>query len=365
MYGPAYGHNIAPFLDYFEHNNEFSLTYIYRGKKEFITKYGNIHFFKYSLNPLKLLSLFKILHSNIKLIWIHGGYNPLTLAVFYFLKPSKTIITVNVWNEYLPRTLSKKTLKNLAHKQILKRFNYIQCNWYNTSILMENLGFKNIKVFLWGLDNTFFKKNEKNVDKLNPFVSGFLQNLPQDKVKFFYSKSFTISSRHDILVEALHKLKLNGILNFQVYFWLGNVNDQKIYSGIVSIINDFDLHENVHIIQHPFIDIQEYRTIWEFMDCGLQIAEMDQLSSTFTEPLALKKELIATKIKPYIIFEEKFDLQLNLVELNSDAIYERLKNFILGARTSSVEIEKRFSALKNNYCFQQNLQNTLSFYLNS
>jgi hypothetical protein len=299
------------------------------------------------------------------LIWIHGGYNPYTLLIFKLLKKKKSIITLNIWNEYIPQLLVKKSLKSLLFKFILKQLDFIHCNWYGTENLFIQKGFKNTVVLLWGLDKSYFNKTtHKSVTK-NQFVSQFLMSLPKNKTKFFYPKSITQASRHDILVESLKKLKEREINSFIVYFWLGNVHDEGEYQKLKRKIKFYNLEENIKIIQHPFLEIEEYKEIWNFMDCGLQIAERDQLSSTFTEPLALKKEIIATKIESYIIFEKKFKLELNLVEIDPDKIYKRILNFLEGVRTNEKEIHLRYNIMQKHYCFQDNIQHALDFYLDA
>lgn len=365
MYGPTYGHNITPFLDFFNQQANYTLFFIYRGNLNFQKEYSKIQFFRYSLNPRKIFQIKNLLKKDIKLIWFHGGYNPYTLLIFKLLKQRRTILTLNIWNEYIPQLITKKTYKSLLFKYILKRYDYIHCNWYGTENLLVHGGFKNTIVLFWGLDKSYFFRNTKEKTIINQFVLKFIKSLPENKIKFFYPKSITQASRHDILVEALKKLKEDKINNFIVYFWLGNVHDDNAYDKLIKSIECYDLEENIKIIRHPFLDIEEYKIIWNYMDCGLQIAERDQLSSTFTEPLALKKEVIATKIESYLIFEKKFKLNLNLVEIDADKIYRRILNFIEGARSGEKEINLRYNVMKNQYCFQDNIQKALDFYLDS
>ena len=60
MFGPAYGHNIEPFLDFFVQSKDHELSFVYSGDDYFAKegRYSKIKFFKLGLN---LISIFKLI----------------------------------------------------------------------------------------------------------------------------------------------------------------------------------------------------------------------------------------------------------------------------------------------------------------
>ncbi len=364
MYGPSFGHNIVPFLEFFNSSSKYQLVFIYRGELKFNTKFENVSFFKFTWHPINIMRLRKLFSSGISIIWVHGGNNPYILLAFKILKKRNTTITLNIWGEALLHSLMIKNIRSFLYMFILKRFDYLQCNWYGTYNILKELKFENGIVLLWGLDRQTFEKRQGIKRNLHPFIENFISGLPTGKLFFFYPKSFTKGSRHDLLIQALWKLKKEGLTNYHVIFWPGNIQDDEVYDKIRVMIQDMDLEREISIVKHPFIEFSDYMAIWDYMDCGLQIAEHDQLSSTFTEPLALRKDLIASKIEPYIIFEKEFDISLNLVELDIDILAERLRNFIKNRSVDNFELDRRAKIMKERYCFQDNIEKALQFYTN-
>ena len=364
MYGPGYGHNIMPFLEFFNDNDSYKLIFVYRNNSEFQTKFTNVEFFRYSLKPKVILNFYRLLKCQAKLIWFHGGFNIFTLFVFLLFKQKKTKILLNIWGEYLPRILLKKNIKSSFYKNVLKHYDFIQCNWFNTYNLLKKTGLKNGLVKFWGLDDQIFREESWKSKNTGSFVTDFINQIPDNKIKFFYPKSFSKYSRHDLLIEAVYKIKQDKIENFIIYLWLGNENDKNIFSELSMKIINYNLQDNVKIIEHPFINQFEYWKIWSFMDCGLQIAEFDQISSTFTEPIALKKDIIATEIESYIIFKGIFEIKLELVPLTIEDLYFKIRKFIEGEKTPYNELINRSQKLETKYNFQKNLSQSLLFYIN-
>jgi len=362
MYGPSFGHNIVPFLDLFQQERKIRLLYIYRGKSDFPEKYNRITFFKYAPRLSRIYSLRKILNSNYQLIWFHRGYNPLTLLVFLFVRRKGTVFNINVWGEAIPRLLLKTNIKSRIFKIGFKRVDYIQANWYGTYNLLRKTTLRNIVMLPWGLEDKFYEKLPENL-KLHTFTSGFIKEIPEGKYRFFYSKTIGYPSRHDLVIQAVKELVSDGVEDFIVFFWLGNNTNMALFEKYKSLIEKYNLHPYFRIVEHPFLPFEDYRTIYEKMDCGLQIAAQDQFSTTLTEAFAFKKEIIATRIEPYIILEEKFGLNLDLVELNVQEIANRMKKQIGGYITDPEEMKLRYDKLKEHFNFKTNIEAAIKFYI--
>jgi glycosyltransferase involved in cell wall biosynthesis len=362
MYGPGFGHNIIPFLDFFQDEKSYRLLYIYRGKSSFPEKYDRIRFFKYAPRPTTVYSLCRILNSSYKLIWFHRGGNLLTLSIFLLIRRKGTLFNLNIWGEETPRKILKRNLVSRLLVAALKRMDFIQTNWYGTYSLMKRTALNNIVMLPWGLEDKYFEKPPENVE-LHDFTSVFLKDIPPTKFMFFYAKSIAYPSRHDLVIFAVNELVREGINNFIVYFWLGNNNDAELYNKYRKLVDEYALHPYVRFVEYPLLEYTDYRIIYERVDCGLQIAAQDQLSTTLTETMAFRKEIIATSIEPYLVLEEKFGLKLDLVHLDSGEIAGRMKKYLSGYRTNPAELELRYRKFRENYNFKTNISRALDFFI--
>lgn len=362
MYGPAFGHNIIPLLDFFQNEKSFRLLYIYRGNSSFPEKYDHILFFKYTPKPARICSLYRLLNSSYKLIWFQRGGNLLTLIIFLLIRRKGTLFNLNIWGEETPRKILEGNLTSRLLLAALKRMDFIQTNWYGTFALMERTPLKNIVMLPWGLEDEYYNPPPENID-LHEFTAAFLKEIPAEKFMFMYAKSIAYPSRHDLVILAANELIRQGNNNFIIYFWLGNNNDEELYNKYRQMLVDYNLQSYIRFVEHPLLEFEDYRTIYERVDCGLQIAAQDQLSSTLTEAMAFRKEIIATAIEPYLYLEEKFDLKLELIGLDAGEIAGRMKKYISGFTTDPAEIEMRYNKLRENYNFKTNISNALRFFL--
>jgi glycosyltransferase involved in cell wall biosynthesis len=362
MYGPAFGHNIIPVLDFFQDEKSYKLLYIYRGNSTFPEIYDRILFFKYAPYPSTLYSLYRLLNSSYQLIWFHRGGNLLTVFIFLLIRRKGTLFNLNIWGEQIPRKILKGNLTSRLLMAALKRMEFVQANWYGTYSLMKKTPLNNCVMLPWGLEDKYYEPLPEKID-LHEFTTAFLKNVPGEKFMFFYSKSIAYPSRHDLVILAANELISQGIHNFIVYFWLGNNNNRELYKKYRQLVDKYNLHPYIRFVEHPLLEFVDYRTIYERVDCGLQIAAQDQLSTTLTEAMAFRKEIIATSIEPYLVLEEKFGLKLGLVDLDAGEIAERMKQYIFGLSTEPAELERRYNKLRENYNFKTNISRALNFFL--
>lgn len=356
MFGPSHGHNIEPFIDFFERNQEYSLTYIHQGPNTF-TNFKNINFIP-DQNVIHG-RLRQVLRQHKGLIWVHGGFSWKKLLQLIILKNKESTLNINIWGELIPKLSLKSNLKAWIYRYIFKKTESIHFNWYSTEELLKPLQLANTHVFPWGLKNIFFK-NESI--KLQLESQKFIQGLNNESYNFFYPKSILSASSHDLIIPAAHTLKSMTSKKFKVYFWMGNTNDQELISKYKNMIKDLNLEDQIEFVKHGFLPFEDIKEIWAHIDCGLQIAKNDQLSTTLLEPMLMKKPVIASKIKPYEIFEDKFNTDLKLVELNSDAIAEKMKIAIEGQLFTDEELIKQQSIVANNFKFDENIERILEFF---
>jgi glycosyltransferase involved in cell wall biosynthesis len=361
MFGPAYGHNIEPFINFFEKNEDVKLTFAYSNKNDFLDSSQRIKYVKYSSNPICLIRLALIIKKEYDLIWYHGGYDLNLLFLINKFKNRKTRLIINVWGEHIPRILLKDTTQSKKIFKYYNNANIIQCNWYGVQNILKNkFSEKKLPVLPWGLHRDFFN-NSKN--SLKSITEKFISSINTNNTNFFYPKSFTEASDHDSIVEAVKIMKDNGLNRFCVYFWSGNISRGNYEKLAIEKIKDYQLGDLIKMEKHSYLPFNDMRCIWEKMDCGLQISINDQLSTTLLEPLVLKKEIIATNIEPYQILDDKYEtLKLNLIERNSLSIAQRMEEIINGKRTEVSVLESRKRIIEKEFNFEQNIQKMLDYY---
>lgn len=361
MYGPAYGHNIETFIEYFQHHKKYKVDFVYTGNDDFAKdeKYAALNFIKITLYPHLVIQLIYLIRKKPDLIWVHASniYHLLFLNLF---RSKKTILNINIWSEKVPRLAAGNSFKGKLWKYILGKADYVQCNWYGTKKLVNQIVDSEVVVFPWGLHQDYFEDEEKEISKI---AQDFVNDLPKDKVKFFYPKSITFASDHIAVVDAANDLVQKGIKNFIVYFWMGNVLDKKMELELRAKIKSLNLDDFIKIEQHDYISYSDIKFIWSKMDIGMQIAIFDQFSTSVIEPMLMKKELIITKIEPYIKLIELYpDIALKLIERSADNISNEMSNYILGDRSNDGILESRAKMVRDEFNFNENLSKMLAFY---
>lgn len=356
----AAGHNIIPFLEYFNSSPEHELTFIYAKDRAFFPEKCTVNFIKFSFSPSKILRLKKIINCNYDLVWFHGGHSAAIFYLFTKWKNKSSYFIFNVWNEWLIKKAQKNTFKGFLFRSAFKNADVIHCNWHGTAELIKETGWHhNVKVFYWGLNRTHFETHD---DTETTEALDFINSLPSSKTKFFFPKSISSNSRHDLIIEACAKLVAEGISDFIVYFWLGNTNNEKLLAQYRSQIQDNHLQKHVIIQSHGFLPFGDLQMIWNKMDVGLQIAANEQLSTTFLEPLWYKKEVLVTNILPYRIFNSKFALDIPLLPLRAEEIKSSMEKIINGYRTPVEMLQARHQLIGKEFNLNQNIRRITSHY---
>ena len=361
MFGPAYGHNMKPFIEYFQVNNQYKVTYAYSGRNDFEKFFPGVKFVSYSKNPLTLFRLAVKIRKDYDLIWNQGAYSIFLMLIIYIFSPKKAIKSTNIWGEKIPRLAIQSSFKGKLCRFFLNKSTIVHCNWYGTRNILKNIiENKKLVVFPPGMHDSIFQPEEEVKSSV---TESFIANLSNDKVKFFYPKSFTEASDHDCVVEASKILKDKGVDNFCVYFWGGNVSGGNFENDLRNKIEKYNLHDFVKLEKHEFLPFSDFKLIWKAMDCGLQISITDQLSFTLLEPMASSKDLIATDIEPYRIFQDKFpELELSLIERSPKSLAKRMESFILGGRVSENVLKNRKRIVEQEFNFENNINKMLNFY---
>lgn len=361
MYGPAYGHNIETFIEYFQHQKKYAVDFVFTGDDLFARdeKYSAINFIKIALYPHLIIQLILLIRKKPDLMWVHAS-NIYHLLFLNFFRSKKTILNINIWSEKVPRLAAGNSFKGKLWRYILGKADYVQCNWYGTKKLVKEIVDTEVVVFPWGLHQDYFEKNEKELSKI---AQEFVNDLPKDKVKFFYPKSITFASDHITVVDAAYDLVQKGVTNFIVYFWMGNVLDKEMEVELRVKIKELNLDNYIKIEQHNYISYNDIKFVWSKMDIGMQIAIFDQFSTSVIEPMLMQKELIITKIDPYVKLNELYPkIALKLTERSVINISKEMNNYISGERSTAEVLNFRAQMVMDEFNFNENLEKMLNFY---
>jgi hypothetical protein len=365
MFGPCYGHNIEPFIEFFHKRKDHKLSFVFTGDDFFFKnkKYPLINFLRLNFNPPFVFKTILAIKDSPDLIWFHAN-NVYVLLFFLFFRNKKDLFVINIWSEKIPRLILSNSIKGRLWKYALSKGDYIQCNWYGTEeLLKKSMEDSNIVVHPWGLHEDYFKTEYNNIGDI---ALNFVEKLPKDKVKFYYPKSITFSSDHDAIIDAVADLVKKSTTNFVVYFWMGNILDKKQEKVLVEKIRQLELSDFIKMEKHNYISYNDIKYIWSHMDVGLQIAIFDQLSSTLLEPMLMQKEVIATDIEPYRKLNELYsNINLKLISRNSGELSKAMKYYVEGGGSSQSLILARKIMVEDEFNFSNNLEKTLFFYQNS
>ncbi|MFB6258379.1 MAG: glycosyltransferase [Flavobacteriales bacterium] len=358
MFGPAKGHNVKRFLDYFQRSPEHELYYFYFTKLEHydLSHYDRIYWIPY----YKPFRLFKTLRKRLDFLWVHN-WTPLSVLLFILIFRRRDVpINFNVWSEPVPLKARSKTFKGAFYRFFFRRCRTVQCTWFSTYDHIKTLKGVNPVLLRWGMEEGWFRE-----DQNAPYADEtkeFLQRLPKGKLRFFFPKSLGLYNRHDLIIEACHRLVAEGRQNFVIYFWLGNHNPPEKLEEYGQRIEKRGLAPYIELVEHSFLPLEDIKAIWKAMDVGLQILDKDQFSTSIQEAMLLKKEVVASDIPPYRKFEEQYGLDLALIPNEEKAIATRMGELLDGERTDEEELEKRKKVLEKEYRFDKNIERMLSFF---
>ncbi len=360
FHGRAAGHNIMPFLEYFNTRKDIDFTFCYDSDRDFESNDLHIKFNHIKFTFSSILKLKKVLNKKVDIIWYHGGHSPYIFALFQLLRSRKTTFIFNVWNEWILRRASKKDFRAWVYRWAIKKSDVLHCNWHGTAEVVKELNLhENVKVFFWGLHPEYF--TSKTLPPVEETLK-FFNWLPEKKVIFFFPKSISSSSRHDLVIKAGKILKDKGVENFKAVLWLGNRSKGDLEESYEALIDKLDVRDLVDFYHHKFIPFNDIRLIWERVDCGLQIAVNEQLSTTFLEPQFFKKEIIVTDIEPYRIYNEKMGVDLPLIPLDENVLAKRMEQVILGNVPDAETLEFRSQKVGENFNILKSIEKITTYY---
>ena len=365
--GPCYGHNVYPVLALLNKMPTIEVTFFYKGKSEHKSTFANIDFVQ--ANSIKCFS--KLIHcKQYDIIWILGStFFLLTIHLISIFRSRKQRVVFVPYGETILRKAVKKNTMGYLIKSALTKCDYVFFNWYGT---VKNMLYKILKDYpskikwvpMYGLSEEYLSYSREAIsqDAESVIIKNDFRN---NKYKFFYPKTFSVASAHHLVAESAKLLKEEEFDNFIIYFWPGSECNIEVKKRLIAQIADLELSEFVKIIeQDTLLSISDFCHIYSLMDCGLQIAIFDVFSTTFYEPMMLKKDFIATAIEPYTAFEQVYKCNLDLVDLDVISIKEQMKKKLQG-QVSSIEMkEKLYTIAQSDFIYEKNIAGLIEKILN-
>jgi glycosyltransferase involved in cell wall biosynthesis len=365
MVGPGYGHNIEPWLIHFQKSQEHELFFLTEEFKFDREAFSAIEVLE--LKPVQRLpqTLARLRQSTFDVLYIHGAYWPLlTLFILKWTKYRRAV--VNIWGQtIIERSQHGSYRDRKSYKSVFEATDLIFCNWLGTKNQLEryypNLSGKTI-LRPWGLHEDWFR--EDLPPEPTDFTKTFLADIDENATVCFWPKSPTRQTRFDVVIAALDSIRSTDsdlLDGFVLFIWLGNVEDKEYRSELEGMIKDLRLEDRVIFVDHPYVPFTDIAHIWKRADFGVNIVDLDQLSTTILEPMLMGKEVLLSDIEPYRVLNTAYDLGLSLVSNTVDEVASRLRRIITNDKPlDQTLIEHRKQVISTEFRFSRNLDETLA-----
>ena len=354
--GPGFGHNMEQFVRFFESEPDTSVTLLYNGRFDF-AEYENIEYIPFSMTGFLSIAL-RVVRGEFDVVWLHGGNR--LIFIFSILKAltftKRTLFVLNVWGEKIIRSMDRFGAIN-PYRFSASVFDVVQFNWFTLEMQAKKKLYDKVltKTLLWGVPSSFFD-NYDGPDR------GTIDSLDDmDGYKFFYPKSFTTQSGHDLLLDAVELLDRTDH-TFKVYLMEGNGRERHVFEKFCSDLRDRRLEHRFEFLEFSgYLPPAGMAYLWRKFDCALQVVKGDQLSSTLIEPQLCFLPIVASDLEQYRDYEKYFGVDLNLVRNDAQEIASRMEN-VMNEATSFPILRDRVRAICENYIFEINVVKMLEFY---
>jgi glycosyltransferase involved in cell wall biosynthesis len=366
MTGPGYGHNIAPWLEYFQDRSAaFELWFLCNRFDLERSRFPDLRILEYGTSRRRFLErLLALRRYRFDVLYLHGAHQPIyPLLVTGFVRHK--VAVVNVWgNRVIDGATGRNGPTRFLFRRLFAAIDHVFFTWLGTIQRFETAfpALRHKAVLTpWGLHRDWFRD-----DRPPPgdFTGRFLASIPPNAVFCFWPKSILPGARIDLVIAALERLWSGGMNldNLRLCLWTGNVEDAEYRAELETRVKSLRLEDQVLFTEHPFVSFTDMHHLWQRADFGLNIVDHDQLSTTILEPMLLEKELLLSDIEPYRILNERYRLGLGLVENTTDGVTEALGS-VLSARAATPKalLEHRSQVIRDEFSFDRNLDKTMAF----
>jgi glycosyltransferase involved in cell wall biosynthesis len=155
------------------------------------------------------------------------------------------------WKEDFQENYYPQFFKPGAFQFVKEFFGHLQANPKNLLVLSSHAAGNDFKTFYPTIKNKVHYLRFVSIIPELPenSLDGILDKLKIVKPYFVVSNQFWPHKNHQLVLEAIDKLRQQGKLNFQVVFTgkTTSTRDEAYFPSLVSFINDHDLKEQVVI----------------------------------------------------------------------------------------------------------------------
>ena len=363
MIGPGRGHNILPIIEEFNKQDLFQVDFLCHYLEFRREDYININFIPFPKWERTFYSRIRSILFHLRyglfggkydILLIHGEVGIFLLFLLTFIKAK-----IKIYTPWSYGIIDKCKLQSKEGK--ISRLIF---NWFEEKEAIERIFPKSkIILFFWGLHDSFFTPLSNQIE--SNFVKEFLASIPDRKVIAFWPRSICRYHGHNLVVEALGLIKREFPLllrDFVLFFWHGNGEDKLLRTNIEKLILNYDLSDNIKIIDHPFVAYGDIRIIENRSDFFINISYQDGVSTFIHEMLLQEKDIILSNISTYKYLNDYFKLKLDLVEIDVESIAAAIKNKLLKIMNQDTEIlAHRKRICEENFRFTKNYPKFIDF----
>ncbi len=368
MTGPGYGHNIQPWLEYYENRSPGHQLFFLCNEFKFERRdFPHIHVLEYGGRRGRLIrTLLSLRKERFDVLYIHGAFSPSHALLLLYLVNCKRSV-VNVWGySVLERARSAALGKRFLFRHVLGRVDNVFLNWHGTKARFESY-FPHLRqkavLTPWGLHNDWFQGG--NVREPSEFTRNFLARISPGARVCFWPKSLVRPNRFDLVIAALDRIKSADpdlLGDFVLYIWPGNVGDDAYRSELNAMVRDMQLQRHIVFVDHPYVAFADMYHLWQRADFGLNIADYDQLSTTVLEPMLLGKDVLLSDIEAYRFLNEEYSLGLELVRNEVEEVAAGLRRMLVGShRPSQALLDHRRRVVEREFRFDTNVDKIMDF----
>lgn len=353
LVGPGFGHNTKGVLDSFKGCDLWDVTFLATTiDPEFIKEYPNINFIPYDCR-IYLKRPFHTLRNMLKLavyarfkgkydVIYNLGLGGIMHAPLYLFARKKSILAFEIWsNAVLDSAHSNKSISEKLDAYIFKKTDLVCQYWWGIKEKFVNL-FPQYEgkwlMYQLSYPDIFFSEEKHQPE--SEYVKNFLARIPDDQIVCFWPRSIIPSTNHGLTIEALGKIKAENpelMTKFKLYIWAGNLDHADCRKKIDNGIEKYGLQENIEIVRHPFVPQNDIFAIEERSDFFINIVNADLLSTFIMEMICSKKPFVLSNLRTFQFLNEKYGLDIPLVDNNVDKVAAAIKTILMGDKKTTLE----------------------------
>jgi len=370
MVGPGYGHNIEPWLDFFQaRSDRYELSFVCSEFKFDRERFSNIWIFQLGHFKRQLPSYLRFVRgSSFDILYLHGVYGWKAAVIHALLVKHKKCV-INFWGESVIRKAKQAAnfRDRIGYRILFSMTDYFFCNWYGTHDLFVQY-FPNLqdkaRITPWGLHKNWFINDRPSP---HSFVKKFLRNISDDEIFVFWPKSVVKPVRYDLLIRAVAMLKSSELREklekLRVIIWLGNAVNKDLLQQYMKMLKKLDVEENIRFVEHPYVPFSDIYYMWQRSDFAINLVDNDQLSTTVLEPMLLRTDILLSDIVAYRYLNEKYDLHLTLVTHTVEDVAQGLARLIVAGscQEDHALLDYRSQVVREEFQFDRNVERILAF----